>query len=101
MDRIGWNKKPVYAEPSPFWNIDVPFVKPRGGEQLLDIPQEGFVFNAHMYDEKRQSIGTRAANNGAHIPEIELIREEAQYLSMPSFLSEFGQWASDGKGDGL
>ena len=32
------------------------------------------------------------ARNGAHFPNLDLIRDEARYLNLATFLSEFGMW---------
>ena len=93
MDRIGWNDKLVFAEPLVFWNTTAGILAPAtGGHHLTDIPARGFVFNAHFYDAGRQGTDVRAVNNGRYLTHLHKVRDEARYLRMPPFLSEFGMF---------
>lgn len=93
MDGNGWYDKPVYAEPLVFWNTNVGFVAPAtGGHHLTDIPARGFVFNSHFYDAARQGTDLRSIDNGSYLTNLHGVRDEARYLRMPSFLSEFGMY---------
>lgn len=93
MDRIGWNDKPVYAEPLVFWNTTAGVVAPAtGGHHLIDKPAAGFVFNAHFYDAGRMGTDGTALNNGSYLMHMHQVRDEARWLGMPPFLSEFGMW---------
>jgi endoglycosylceramidase len=91
---IGWESKPIFAEPSTFWNIKLPLISPRGQGFLKDIPKEGFVFNAHFYDEVTEAFGDLAQQlqNGAYFNGLNQIREESRYLSMPPIVTEYGAW---------
>lgn len=93
MDGNGWYDKPVYAEPLVFWNTTVGIVAPAtGGHHLSEIPTRGFVFNSHFYDAGRQGTDLRPVNNGSYLTHLHQVRDEARYLRMPSFLSEFGMF---------
>lgn len=94
MDNRGWTDKPVFAEPNVFWSSIAGAVAPAtGGHYLNDQPGDGFVFNSHFYDQGRMGTNDLSvARNGSYFDNINLIREEARYLNIAPFLSEFGMW---------
>ncbi len=91
---IGWEDKPIFAEPSTFWNIKLPLITPRGQGFLKDIPKEGFVFNGHFYDEPTEAFGDLASviQNGAYLRGLDQFRQEGRYLNMPTIVTEYGAW---------
>lgn len=91
---IGWESKPIFAEPSTFWNIKLPLITPRGQGFLKDIPKEGFVFNGHFYDEVTEAFGDIAPviQNGAYLRGLDQFRQESRYLGMPAIVTEYGAW---------
>lgn len=94
MDKIGYREKPIFAEPSTFWNVDLPLIAARGQGFLKNIPKEDYVFNAHSYDEIREglTIVGRLLENGAYFGELDNFRKEGRYLNQVPFISEFGAW---------
>ncbi|MDK2123921.1 cellulase family glycosylhydrolase [Parachitinimonas caeni] len=93
MNDIGWQSKPVYAEPLVFWNTNAGIVAPAtGGHHLTDKPASGFVFNSHFYDAGRQGVDVRPVNNGSYLTHMHQIRDEARWMGMPAFVSEFGMF---------
>ncbi|MGD8910835.1 MAG: ricin-type beta-trefoil lectin domain protein [Chromatiales bacterium] len=94
MDANGWGDKWVFAEPLVFWSSQAGIFAPATGGGYLDYkPGEGFVFAPHFYDQGR--MGTNdwsVARNGAYFNNLDLIRDEARFLDLPIFLSEFGMW---------
>ncbi len=91
---IGWEDKPIFAEPCTFWNIKLPLITPRGQGFLKDIPKEGFVFNGHFYDEVTEAFGDLAPiiQNGAYLKGLDQFRQEGRYLNMPTIVTEYGAW---------
>ncbi len=91
---IGYANKPIFAEPATFWNIKLPLIAARGGGFLKDIPKEGFVFNAHIYDEVTEAFGDigKIVQNGAYLKYLDQFRTEARYLNMPPIATEYGAW---------
>lgn len=91
---IGWEGKPIFAEPSTFWNIKLPLIAARGQGFLKDIPKEGFVFNGHFYDEPTEAFGDLAqvVQNGAYLKGLDQFRQEGRYLKMPTIVTEYGAW---------
>jgi hypothetical protein len=97
MDNNGWYDKPVYAEPLVFWNTSAPLGT--GGHHVLNPPTRGFVFNAHFYDGPRQmGLDTSVVNSATYLPDIHKVRDEARFMGMPFFLSEFGMF-NEGTGN--
>ena len=94
INKIGYREKPLFAEPSTFWNVDLPLIAARGQGFLKNIPKEGYVFNAHSYDEIREGLPIvgRMLENGAYFGELDNFRQEGRYLNQPPFVSEFGAW---------
>ncbi|MBX3720424.1 MAG: ricin-type beta-trefoil lectin domain protein [Turneriella sp.] len=94
LNAQGWNDKPIFAEPLVFWSSIAGPVAPATGGYYLDYkPGPGFVFNAHFYDQGRMGVAdTSVARNGAYFAAIDLIRDEARFLDIPVFVSEFGMW---------
>lgn len=94
MDRRGWSGTPVYAEPNVFWSSIAGAVAPAtGGHYLAYQPGDGFVFNSHFYDQGRMGTNDLSvARNGSYFDNLDLIRNEARYLNIAPFLSEFGMW---------
>ncbi|WP_073585654.1 ricin-type beta-trefoil lectin domain protein [Vibrio quintilis] len=94
MTAHGWKDKPVYAEPNVFWSSTAGPVAPAtGGHYLKYQPGDGFVFNAHLYDQGRMAMhNLSVVRNGAYFSHLDLIRDEARYLDVAPFLSEFGMW---------
>ena len=99
LDAQGVNNKPVYAEPMVFWSSIAGITAPATGGHYLDYqPGDGFVFTPHFYDQGRMGVeDLSVARNGAHFPNLDQIRDEARYLGLTTFLSEFGMWL-DGNG---
>ncbi len=99
LDARGITDKPVFAEPMVFWNSIAGFTAPAtGGHYLDDKPGAGFVFTPHFYDQARMGTGDfSVARNGAYFPNMDVIRNEARFLDLPVFTSEFGMWL-DGSG---
>ena len=91
----GWNNKYVFAEPMVFWSTNDGF-SDTGGHYLTSKPGSGFVFTPHFYDQKRMfpELG-RTAHNAAYFDEMFAIRDEARFLDLPLFLSEFGMWLGE------
>ncbi len=94
LNTQGVNNKPVYAEPMVFWSSIAGITAPATGGHHLDYkPGNGFVFTPHFYDQARMGIeDLSVARNGAHFPNLDLIRDEARFLGLTTFLSEFGMW---------
>lgn len=94
LNAKGWNDKLVFAEPNVFWSsIAGPVAPATGGHHLNYKPGAGFVFNAHFYDQARMGVADLSvARNGAYFNNIDLIRDEARFLDIPVFVSEFGMW---------
>ena len=99
LDSKGIEEKPVYAEPMVFWSSIAGVTAPAtGGHYLSYEPGDGFVFTPHFYDQGRMGVeDLSVARNGAHFPNIDQIRDEARYLNLATFMSEFGMWL-DGYG---
>jgi hypothetical protein len=99
LDAKGINDKPVYAEPMVFWSSIAGITAPATGGHHLDYkPGDGFVFTPHFYDQGRMGVNDLSvARNGAHFPNLDQIRDEARFLNLATFLSEFGMWL-DGYG---
>ncbi len=97
LDATGWETKLVFAEPQVFWNLNVPGLA-TGGGHLETPPGPGFVFTAHFYDALRQGLPLGLPiNNGAYFEPYDAIRDEARFLNLPVFVSEFGMFL-DGEG---
>ncbi len=94
MDQRGWNNTPVFAEPMVFWSSIAGAVAPAtGGHHLTYQLGDGFVFNSHFYDQARMGVNDlTVARNGSYFANIDQIRDEARYLNITPFLSEFGMW---------
>ncbi|MGI0118791.1 cellulase family glycosylhydrolase [Zooshikella sp. RANM57] len=98
MDESGWQARWVFAEPLVFWNTNVGFVTPAtGGHHLWQSPGQGFVFNSHFYDAARMSWNLSNVKNKTYTDSFKEIVEEANFLKIPPFVSEFGMWLH-GKG---
>ena len=100
LDAQGINNKPVYAEPMVFWSSIAGITAPATGGHYLDYQPnaDGFVFTPHFYDQGRMGVNDLSvARNGAHFPNLDQVRDEARYLGLATFLSEFGMWL-DGYG---
>lgn len=99
MDEAGWKDKWVFAEPMVFWSSEVGALAPAtGGHHLDKPPGEGFVFSPHFYDQGRQGVkNLKQVRNGAYFPNIDKIRDEADFLQLPVLVTEFGTWI-EGKG---
>ena len=100
LDAQGVTNKPVYAEPMVFWSSLAGITAPATGGHYLDYQPDadGFVFTPHFYDQGRMGVNDLSvARNGAHFPNLDQIRDEARYLGLATFLSEFGMWL-DGTG---
>ena len=99
MDARSWNSTPIFAEPLVFWSSLAGIVAPAtGGGYLKYQPGDGFVFNSHFYDQGRMGVNDLSvAQSKAYFKNIDLIRDEARYLNLTPFLSEFGMWL-DGYG---
>ncbi|MFI5390334.1 MAG: cellulase family glycosylhydrolase [Bacteriovoracales bacterium] len=93
---IGWEDKPIFAEPSTFWNVKLPLIRARGKGFLKDIPKEGFVFNGHFYDEVAEAFPglLPPIQNGAYLKGLDQFREEGRYLGMPIIVTEYGAWGN-------
>lgn len=94
LDAQGVTNKPVYAEPMVFWSSIAGATAPATGGHYLDYkPGDGFVFTPHFYDQARMGVeDLSVARNGAHFPNLDLIRDEARFLELAVFKSEFGMW---------
>ena len=94
LDAQGVTNKPVYAEPMVFWSSITGAVAPAtGGGYLNYKPGDGFVFTPHFYDQARMGVNNlTVARNGAHFENLDLIRDEARFLDLAVFKSEFGMW---------
>jgi len=100
LDKTGYEKKFVFAEPSTFWNFGLFFISPRGEFKIDHPPTKGFVFNGHFYDEKRQTFtNINPGQNGVYLKEFEAFRVSARNINGPSFVSEFGGWWEKRAGD--
>lgn len=93
--------KLVFSEPSTFWNLRIPLafflIRSPGPLSLTSPVGPGFVFNAHHYDEKRESYGIFRAENGAYLKELDLVRLEARKMAAPPILTEYGAWKGNEK----
>lgn len=97
LDTTGWESKLVFAEPQVFWNLNVPGLA-TGGGHLETPPGPGFVFTAHFYDALRQGLPLGLPiNTGTYFEPYDAIRDEARFLNLPVFVSEFGMFL-DGDG---
>ena len=94
LNAAGAADKPVYAEPMVFWSSIAGVMAPATGGQYLDYqPGDGFVFTPHFYDQARMGVeNLSVARNGSYFGNLDLIRDEARYLGLATFLSEFGMW---------
>ncbi|WP_163834475.1 cellulase family glycosylhydrolase [Spartinivicinus ruber] len=92
LNDVGWQQQYVYAEPLVFWNTNAGIVQPTGGQHLNQPPGKGFIFNSHYYDAARMSWRLRWAKSGSYLAEFDQIRQEASFLQLPAFVSEFGMW---------
>lgn len=93
--------KMVFSEPATFWNVRIPLafflIRPLGPLSLTRPVGPGFVFNAHHYDEVRESYGIFRAENGAYLKELDLVRDEARKMAAPPILTEYGAWKGNEK----
>jgi len=93
LNKTGYEKKLVFAEPPTFWNIGLFMITPRGDFKIDNAPLKGFVFNGHFYDEKRQLFtNINPGKNGVYLEEFEAFRRSARNINGPSFISEYGGW---------
>ena len=94
LNRQGWQNKEVFAEPMVFWSSIAGITAPATGGHYLDYqPGDGFVFTPHFYDQARMGIADLSiARNASYFGNLDLIRDEARYLNLAPFLSEFGMW---------
>ncbi|MDH5581164.1 MAG: cellulase family glycosylhydrolase, partial [Bdellovibrionales bacterium] len=96
LDSLGFENVFIFAEPGTFWNVRLPllyaFIRPSGPLKLNKIPKGNWVFNAHTYDEVRESYGLFKAENGVYLKEMELVRDEARKMAAPAAITEFGAW---------
>ncbi|WP_108928716.1 glycosyl hydrolase family 5 [Leptospira johnsonii] len=93
LTQNGWQNKLVFAEPLVFWNTNAGVVAPAtGGGHLTTLPGEGFAFNSHFYDAGRMGTDLTGIDNATYFKYLDEIRNEARFLNIPSFLSEFGMW---------
>ncbi|WDE09132.1 ricin-type beta-trefoil lectin domain protein [Thalassomonas viridans] len=94
LDRQGWQNKEVFAEPMVFWSSIAGITAPATGGHYLDYqPGDGFVFTPHFYDQARMGVADLSvARNAGYFGNLDLIRDEARYLNLAPFLSEFGMW---------
>ncbi|MFZ9001003.1 MAG: hypothetical protein ACO20H_06845 [Bacteriovoracaceae bacterium] len=96
LDKLGFKNVFIFAEPGTFWNVKLPllyvFVRPSGPLKLKTVPKGNWVFNAHTYDEVRESYGLFKAENGVYMKEMELVRDEARKMQAPPTITEFGAW---------
>jgi hypothetical protein len=95
MDKAGWENKLLFSEPHMMWNLKLPITLQFGsGTGLLKNPPKDnrWVFNTHLYDETRESLGVIPVKNGAYLKSSEKIREEARNWNMPTIVTEFGTW---------
>ncbi len=101
LNLLGMGEKLIFSEPSTFWNLRIPLafflIRSSGPLSLTFPPGNGFVFNAHHYDEKREAYGLFRAENGVYLRELDLIRDEARKMQAPSILTEYGAWKGDEK----
>ncbi|TGL63698.1 cellulase family glycosylhydrolase [Leptospira sarikeiensis] len=93
LTQNGWENKLVFAEPLVFWNTNIGVLAPAtGGGYLSTPPGEGFAFNSHFYDAARMGTDLTGIDNATYFKYLDQIRQEARFLNIPSFLSEFGMW---------
>ena len=98
MEEVGWEDKLMFSEPVVFWNVSLRAlgavdlaVKPLGYGHLEESPGDGWVWNAHFYDEKRQGlIRKKIVKNGGYLENYDSIRKAARLYEIPPFVSEFG-----------
>lgn len=90
----GWQAKQLYAEPLVFWSSIAGIFAPATGAGHLDYKpdSDGFVFNSHFYDQARMGTSNKPIDNGTYFGNIDKIRNEARYLNLAPFVSEFGMW---------
>lgn len=90
LNEQGWQDKLVFAEPQVFWNLNIPGFA-TGGGYLEEPPGDGFVFTAHFYDAIRSGVPLWSrVDNGIYFANLDQVRDEARFLQLPMFLSEFG-----------
>ncbi len=90
LNAQGWQDKLVFAEPQVFWNLNIPGLA-TGGGYLNEPPGEGFVFTAHFYDAIRSGVPLWSrVDNAVYFGNLDQVRDEARFLQLPMFLSEFG-----------
>ncbi|WP_281558065.1 ricin-type beta-trefoil lectin domain protein [Thalassomonas sp. RHCl1] len=94
LNQQGWQQKEVFAEPMVFWSSIAGITAPATGGHYLDYqPGDGFVFTPHFYDQARMGVEDLSiARNGSYFANLDQIRDEARYLNLAPFLSEFGMW---------
>ncbi|RLA63478.1 MAG: glycosyl hydrolase family 5 [Epsilonproteobacteria bacterium] len=96
MDKSGWGKKILFAEPNVFWNTSAPFVH-ANNPVYPGLNIKNLSFNAHYYDAARMSVSLSGVKNGAYIANLDHIKNTARKISIPPFLSEFGMWIEKGR----
>ncbi|WP_086825650.1 cellulase family glycosylhydrolase [Allokutzneria sp. NRRL B-24872] len=98
MDTVGWQDKPLYAEPLVNWNLAIVGLR-RGGFGSIGSMGPRYVFNSHFYDTLRLSIDPTKPGDGGYANQANEIRERAEQLGTVGFLSEFGHrmsgWSSE------
>ncbi|GAA4016599.1 cellulase family glycosylhydrolase [Allokutzneria multivorans] len=98
MDAVGWQDKPLYAEPLVNWNLAVVGIR-RGGFGSIGSMGPRYVFNSHFYDTLRLSIDPTKPGDGGYANQTNEIRERSEQLGTVGFLSEFGHrmsgWSSE------
>ncbi|MFE2225583.1 cellulase family glycosylhydrolase [Streptomyces kronopolitis] len=93
MNDTGFSTQQVFAEPLVFWNSQAGVFAPAtGGHYLKQKPGPGFVFNSHFYDSGRMGPNPDGVDNNTYLPQLQDVRNEARYLGIPMFLSEYGMW---------
>lgn len=91
LDLSGYEEKFVFAEPLVYWNSTMGvFAPPTGGKHLTYKPGPRFVFNSHFYDARRMSTSYKQVQSGEYLKDYQEIRDEASFLTLAPFVSEFG-----------
>lgn len=88
MDKTGWDKKTLFAEPSRDLGAKEPF-----SNFFENPPKKGWGLNDHFYDVRQIT----KIENGAYIKKIDKIKGFSRKAGFPPFLTEFGYWKENGK----
>jgi hypothetical protein len=92
MDEAGWADKSTMIEPEVQWNSSIPFVGTNGGLRLTGPLGKRYVFNAHYYNGKAQTLLLLPLGDkdGGDVKYLNEIRQRALESDCPAMVGEFG-----------